>query len=47
MGFEEYLQEDVWNFIEWPEKIPNFIEEQHQKLELEVKDQGLRLLKLS
>ncbi|GAB2768564.1 tRNA (adenosine(37)-N6)-threonylcarbamoyltransferase complex ATPase subunit type 1 TsaE [Salinimicrobium soli] len=46
MGFEEYLQEDAWNFIEWPEKIPNFIEEKHQKLEIKVQEKGLRKLKL-
>jgi len=25
IGFEDYLKEDVWCFIEWGEKIPNLI----------------------
>ena len=25
IGFEDYLKEDVWFFIEWGEKIPNLI----------------------
>ena len=25
MGFEEYLNQDCWIFIEWPEKIPSLI----------------------
>lgn len=45
IGFEEYLQSDAWNFIEWPQKINNFIEEEHQKVEIEVIDQNLRKLK--
>ena len=46
IGFDEYLQSDAWNFIEWPQKIENFIEEEHQKVEIEVLDQKLRKLKL-
>ncbi len=34
MGFEEYLDSGNWNFIEWPQKIENFIEEEHQKVEI-------------
>ncbi|MFD2518812.1 tRNA (adenosine(37)-N6)-threonylcarbamoyltransferase complex ATPase subunit type 1 TsaE [Salinimicrobium flavum] len=45
MGFEEYLQSDAWNFIEWPEKVGSFIEEEHQKLEIEILDEGIRKLK--
>jgi len=25
MGMEDYLDSDVWIFMEWPEKIPNLI----------------------
>lgn len=28
IGFEDYLDQDAWIFIEWPEKIPHFIPEQ-------------------
>lgn len=46
IGFEEYLETDAWNLIEWPEKIPNFIEEGHQKVCLEVQDRDTRKLML-
>lgn len=46
MGFEEYLQSGNWNFIEWPQKIENFIEEEHQKLEILILDKNKRKLKL-
>lgn len=45
MGFEEYLQSGNWNFIEWPQKIENFIEEEHQKLEIVVVENNTRKLK--
>lgn len=45
MGFEEYLDSDGWNLIEWPEKIENFIEEEHQKLRIEIISEGKRMLK--
>ena len=45
MGFEEYLDSGAWNFIEWPEKIQNFIEEEHQKVEILVLENDTRKLK--
>lgn len=27
LGFEDYLNQDVWVFIEWPEKISSFLPE--------------------
>ena len=46
MGFEEYLQSHSWNFIEWPQKIENFIEDEYQKVEIEIVNPGLRKLNL-
>lgn len=46
MGIEEYLDSDAWNFIEWPQKIENFIEEDHQKVEIYLLEEGGRKLKL-
>lgn len=46
MGIEEYLDSDAWNFIEWPQKIENFIEEDHQKVEIYLLEEGDRKLKL-
>ncbi|WP_324718916.1 tRNA (adenosine(37)-N6)-threonylcarbamoyltransferase complex ATPase subunit type 1 TsaE [Salinimicrobium sp. HB62] len=45
MGFEEYLDSGNWNLIEWPQKISNFIEEEHQKVEIFVLDNEKRKLK--
>ena len=45
LGFEEYLESDAWNLIEWPEKIQNFIEEEHQKVQIETTETGARKLK--
>lgn len=45
MGFEEYLDSGSWNFIEWPEKISNFIDEDHQKIEIQVVEKEKRKLK--
>jgi tRNA threonylcarbamoyladenosine biosynthesis protein TsaE len=45
MGFEEYLESGNWNFIEWPQKIQNFIEEGHQKVEILILENDLRKLK--
>lgn len=46
MGLEEYLGSDAWNFVEWPQKIENFIEKDHQKVEIVVLNEKLRKLKL-
>ena len=45
MGFEEYLESGDWNFIEWPQKIQIFIEEEHQKLEIVIINEKERMLK--
>jgi tRNA threonylcarbamoyladenosine biosynthesis protein TsaE len=45
MGFEEYLESGNWNFIEWPQKIQNFIEEGDQKVEILILENDLRKLK--
>lgn len=46
LGFEEYLESGAWNFIEWPQKVENFIEEEHQKVVIEVVDSQLRKLNI-
>ena len=47
IGFEDYLEQSGWKFIEWPQKIQNLIPEDHQKLQLEEIGTSRRLLKLS
>jgi tRNA threonylcarbamoyladenosine biosynthesis protein TsaE len=44
MGFEEYLDSGNWNFIEWPQKIENFIDEEYQKVEIKVLENNIRKL---
>jgi tRNA threonylcarbamoyladenosine biosynthesis protein TsaE len=45
MGIEDYLNLDTWKFIEWPQKIEKLLDEDVQKLEILIKDDGIRMLK--
>jgi tRNA threonylcarbamoyladenosine biosynthesis protein TsaE len=45
MGIEDYLNLDTWKFIEWPQKIEKLLDEDVQKLEVLIKDDGIRMLK--
>lgn len=47
IGFDDYLDQPGWKFIEWPQKIKNLLPENHQKLQLEKIDSEHRVLKLS
>jgi tRNA threonylcarbamoyladenosine biosynthesis protein TsaE len=42
MGIEDYLYSGNWCFIEWAEKIPNLIPEQHSVIELKLAADGKR-----
>ena len=46
MGIEDYLYSGNWCFIEWAEKIPNLIPEQHSVIELKLTTDGKRELLL-
>ena len=46
MGIDEYLYSGNWCFIEWPEKIPNLIPEEHTIVDLSQTVDGKRLLRL-
>jgi tRNA threonylcarbamoyladenosine biosynthesis protein TsaE len=46
MGVEDYLYSGNWCFIEWSEKIPNLIPENHSKIEIVILDNGNRKLTL-
>lgn len=46
MGIEDYLDSPTWKFIEWPQKIEKFIDEEFQKVEITTIDEALRELKL-
>lgn len=47
MGIDDYLTSDSWIFMEWPEKIPNLIPKDVQKITIEILDESTRRLKLS
>ncbi|MDB2607116.1 tRNA (adenosine(37)-N6)-threonylcarbamoyltransferase complex ATPase subunit type 1 TsaE [Zobellia sp.] len=47
MGFEDYLNKDVWVFIEWPEKITSFIPENSTNIDIEIIDMQTRRIRLS
>lgn len=42
MGFEEYLQEDVWVFIEWPELASEFFPKNTTNVFLEINEDNTR-----
>lgn len=42
MGIEDYLYSGNWCFIEWAEKIPNLIPEQHSVIEIKLSADGKR-----
>lgn len=46
IGFEEYLDENTYVFIEWPEKIPHLIPERHTAVYLEKQTPDKRALQL-
>ncbi|WP_432221526.1 tRNA (adenosine(37)-N6)-threonylcarbamoyltransferase complex ATPase subunit type 1 TsaE [Flavobacterium sp. TMP13] len=47
MGVEDYLYSNNWCFIEWSEKIPNLIPENHSVITIDLQPDGRRLLTLS
>lgn len=46
-GIEDYLYSGNWCFIEWAEKIPNLIPENHSVITLEVLENGNRKIRIS
>ncbi len=42
LGFEEYLNQDVWIFIEWPEKIPSLIPTDTTNIYVKILDASTR-----
>lgn len=46
MGADDYLYSGNWCFIEWAEKIPNLIPEEHSVLTIELLPDNKRFLRL-
>lgn len=47
MGIDEYLYSGNWCFIEWAEKIPNLIPDEHSVIEIKTLLDGKRELTLT
>ena len=45
-GIEEYLYSDAWCFIEWPEKAPNLLPQNHTYITIEILPNSNRKLTL-
>ena len=43
IGYEEYFFSDAYCFVEWPEKIPNLIEEDMVKIKMSVEGNKRRI----
>ena len=46
-GIDEYLYSGNWCFIEWAEKIPNLIPQEHSVIEIKLLPDGKRHLFLT
>lgn len=46
IGFEEYISNDNWCFIEWPEKAEELIPDNFLKIQIEVKENNVRELSI-
>lgn len=47
IGIDDYLYSGNWCFIEWAEKIPNLIPDEHSVITIELLPDGKRSLELS
>lgn len=47
IGYEEYFYSGHYCFVEWPEKIPNFIPEKYLKVDIKSLEDNSRLILLS
>jgi tRNA threonylcarbamoyladenosine biosynthesis protein TsaE len=46
MGMDEYLYSGHWCFIEWPEKIPSLIPQDHTSIKIKTLPNGKRSLEM-
>ena len=47
MGFEDYLKQDCWIFIEWPDKIPSLLPWGSVMINIDIVDAHSRKISLS
>ncbi|MBM1106981.1 tRNA (adenosine(37)-N6)-threonylcarbamoyltransferase complex ATPase subunit type 1 TsaE [Aurantibacter crassamenti] len=46
LGFEDYLSQDVWIFIEWPEKINSYLPDESTNITIDIIDDVTRNIEL-
>lgn len=46
LGLEDYLNQNVWIFIEWPEKIASFLPKDATEIHIKITDPGTRIIKM-
>ncbi|MEO9893314.1 tRNA (adenosine(37)-N6)-threonylcarbamoyltransferase complex ATPase subunit type 1 TsaE [Aurantibacter sp.] len=47
LGLEDYLNQDVWVFIEWPDKIQSFLPKKASNISIDIIDPVTRRLELN
>lgn len=47
IGFEDYIEDNVWIFIEWPEKARDFLNHDFSAITLKAENNNTRNLKLT
>ncbi len=46
LGFEDYLNQNKWIFIEWPEKIASFLPKDAMNVQIEIVDEQRRKISI-
>lgn len=46
LGLEDYLNQDCWVFMEWPEKIPSYLPEEKTVINIKIIDSDTRQIRL-
>ena len=46
LGLEDYFHEDVWIFVEWPEKVANLLPQENTRIVIKELSPELRELKI-
>jgi len=47
LGLEDYLNQNIWAFIEWPEKIASFLPQDAMDIKIEIVDSITRRITIS
>lgn len=47
LGYEDYFYDNSYCFIEWPEKIPNLIPEEHLVISIKIDNENNRIISIA